>query len=243
MKASLKATLLIFTFIFLSHYSFAARYYFSTSSGDDSRTAAQAQNSSTPWKSINKLNSIFSSLKPGDEILFKRGDVFYGTIHITKSGAQGNPIVFGAYGDGPKPIITSLVNLTNWTHIGNGIYETPHQSFGNTVNIVLINNEPHEIGRHPNSDAPNKGYLTFKSTNGYNNITSDGLSGNWGGGEVVIRNSHWTIDSYKIQSHVGNIISFIQSAVSYNFKEGFGYFVKNHPNTLDKYGEWYYDPG
>src|SRR5690606_12931311 len=135
MKTSLKATLLIFTFIFLSHYSFAARYYFSTSSGDDSRTAAQAQNPSTPWKSINKLNSIFRSLQPGDEILFKRGDVFYGAINITRSGTQGRPIKFDAYGSGANPIITSLVTLRDWKNLGNGIYESSHSAFDHGVNV------------------------------------------------------------------------------------------------------------
>ncbi|HSI78763.1 MAG TPA: hypothetical protein VK957_22910, partial [Lunatimonas sp.] len=39
----------------------AADYHFSTSIGLDSRSAAQAQNPDTPWKSIDKLNEIFRS--------------------------------------------------------------------------------------------------------------------------------------------------------------------------------------
>ena len=78
----------------------AANYYCSSTDGDDSRTSAQAQNSSTPWKSISKLNSFFSSLQPGDVVLFKRGDVFYGSITINKSGSAGSPITFDAYGSG-----------------------------------------------------------------------------------------------------------------------------------------------
>src|SRR5690554_3302145 len=114
-------TLILFLFL-QYNYSLAARYYFSVS-GDDSRTSAQAQNPSTPWKSISKLNAIFASLKPGDEVLFKRGETFYGSIHINASGSQGRPITIGAYGSGDKPIITSLVSLNNWTSVGNGIYE------------------------------------------------------------------------------------------------------------------------
>ena len=77
-----------------------ANYYFSTSIGDDSRTVTDAQNPITPWKTLNKLNSFFSSLKPGDSVLFKRGDIFYGSIAITKSGTSSLPIVLSAYGTG-----------------------------------------------------------------------------------------------------------------------------------------------
>ncbi|HLL42111.1 MAG TPA: hypothetical protein VK369_03185, partial [Segetibacter sp.] len=55
----------------------ASTYYFSTLSGNDSRTSSEAKSSSTPWKTIGKLNSFFSSLQPGDQVLFKRGETFY----------------------------------------------------------------------------------------------------------------------------------------------------------------------
>src|SRR5215475_10608106 len=97
---NLLLSLLVAKLALLSGIAGATTYYFSTSDGDDSRTSAQAQNSSTPWKSIDKLNSFFSSLQAGDQVLFKRGDVFYGSINISKSGSSGSPIVFGAYGSG-----------------------------------------------------------------------------------------------------------------------------------------------
>ena len=55
----------------------SATDYYVSSSGNDS---ANGLSSSTPWQSISKVNSVFSSLNPGDRILFKRGDVFYGTL-------------------------------------------------------------------------------------------------------------------------------------------------------------------
>src|SRR6476646_11511365 len=78
----------------------ATNYYFSSSSGDDNRSSSQAQSSSTPWRSISKLNSIFSTLNGGDVIYFKRGDYFYGSITVSKSGSSGLPIKFDAYGTG-----------------------------------------------------------------------------------------------------------------------------------------------
>ncbi|MEJ7684845.1 MAG: hypothetical protein WKG06_44765 [Segetibacter sp.] len=75
-------TLLCFLQVCFLHSAWAATYYFSTSSGNDSRTSTQAKNPSTPWKTISKLNSFFSSLQPGDSVLFKRGETFYGSVTI-----------------------------------------------------------------------------------------------------------------------------------------------------------------
>ncbi|HEY5124074.1 MAG TPA: hypothetical protein VIK14_10090, partial [Ignavibacteria bacterium] len=85
---------LILIFLILSTIASATDYYVS-SSGNDSNNGLS---SSTPWKTIIKVNSAFSTMKPGDRILFNRGDTFYGTITVTKSGSTGNPITIGAYG-------------------------------------------------------------------------------------------------------------------------------------------------
>src|SRR5690554_1405713 len=124
MRTVLTKLVLCLALVVFCNFSQAATYYFSSSSGDDSRSASQAQNSSTPWKSIDKLNEIFKTLKPGDRVLFNRGETFFGTINISASGSPGNPIVIGAYGSGSKPIITSLVTLKEWKSVGNGIYES-----------------------------------------------------------------------------------------------------------------------
>src|SRR5690606_11386231 len=100
MRAVLTKLVLCLALVVFCHVTQAATYYFSSSSGDDSRSSTQAQNSSTPWRTINKLNAIFNTLKPGDRILFKRGDTFYGSINITESGSPGNPIVLGDYDSG-----------------------------------------------------------------------------------------------------------------------------------------------
>ena len=79
------------------------KYYFSTLSGDDNRTSTQAQNPSTPWRTLSKLNSFFSSLQAGDSVFFKKGETYIGNFIITKSGNSGTPIVITSYGTGNKP--------------------------------------------------------------------------------------------------------------------------------------------
>ncbi|MCU7550618.1 Ig-like domain-containing protein [Chitinophagaceae bacterium LB-8] len=217
----------------------ATTYYFSTS-GNDSYSSTQATNPSTPWKSIDKLNTIFSTLQPGDVVLFKKGETFYGTIKPTKSGTAAAPITIGAYGSGNNPVITGFVTLSNWTSIGSGRYESTDASLGASVAMVTMNGAAQELGRYPNSDATNEGYLNFES-HGTNSITDNELtsSTNWAGAEVVIRSSHWSLDRLSITAHSGGTITY-SPAASYTLKDGYGYFIQNDVRTLDKQGEWAY---
>lgn len=231
-------TLILFFCAFLSNSSFAINYYFSTLTGDDSRTSSQAQNQVTPWKSIAKLNSFFESLKPGDAVYFKSGEIFNGSIVVKKSGTATLPIIIGAYGDGDKPIINGLVTLSDWIDIGNGIYQTSCTSCKIDNSLLLINGEVQQLGRFPNND-----YLYYESTVGNTAIIDNQLSTtvNWTGAEVVIRKNRWIIDRAKITSQVGNRINYAVGTTDLPIKN-FGYFFQNDLKTLDAFGEWYMDP-
>ncbi len=243
MKALGKKIGMLILSIMFSHATLATDYYFSTSNGDDTRAAALAQNPSTPWKSINKLNSIFSSLKAGDAVYFKRGDEFYGTIHMNASGKAGNPIRLGAFGSGNEPVVTSFQKLEGWNTIGNGIVESNTRIKSNAVRILLIDKKIHHMGRFPNEDTNNEGYLKISSINGTERLTSNQLSAspNWQGADVIIKKNQWIIDTHKISNHSGNSISYT-GAADYSARENYGFFIQNHISTLDKFGEWYYNP-
>src|SRR5215204_3824945 len=101
----------------------ATNYYFSSTEGDDSRSSQQAQSPSSPWKTLARLNAIFNTLQPGDSVLFRRGDVFYGSINPSASGSSGSPIVLGAYGAGEKPVITGFTSFTGWYSKGGNTWE------------------------------------------------------------------------------------------------------------------------
>lgn len=222
----------------------AATYYFSSTSGNDSRTAAQAQSENTPWQSIEKLNSIMGSLSPGDRILFKRGEVFYGSIRISKSGTSGAPIVFSAYGNGAKPILTSMSAVNNWTSLGNGVFVTDLQiQPEGRLNILTVDDKIQELGRFPNFNDGNKGFKTITSTNGSNQITSNDFSNseNWLGAEIVIRKNPWVHDKHIITSNSSNSVSFNENPSKYSVSAGYGFFIQNHLKTLDQYGEWFHD--
>ncbi|AEL24539.1 malectin domain-containing carbohydrate-binding protein [Cyclobacterium marinum] len=223
---------------------FAANYYVSQEKGNDNRSLTEAQNPATPWKSIDKVNSLFNYLKPGDAILFNRGETFYGTLHISASGSSSMPIKIGAYGSGAKPVITSLKTISGWKAIGNGIYESNSSINTNTVQVLLINGESHELGRYPNSENENEGYLNIDDVSGNYLLSSNELGGSstWNGGEVVIKKNQWIIDTHQISSHSGNQIRYNGNISAYTAQKDYGFFIQNHIKTLDAFGEWYFNP-
>ena len=211
----------------------AATYYISSAGSD----AANGTSASTPWKTIGKVNAAFSSFKPGDRILFRRGDTFYGTLKITASGVSGNPIVIGAYGSGEKPVITGFTTVSSWTNEGNGIYSKAVSS-ASKPNFITIDNVWYAMGRYPNNS-----YLTYESFYTNISITDNqlGSSPDWTGAEAVIRKNDWILDRNLITKHSGTTINYRSSGSSRHGTANNGYFIQNDLRTLDTFGEWYYD--
>ena len=236
---------IFFSLVFISfvYFANARNYYFSSSSGIDSRSFIEAQSTITPWRSLNKLNYIFSSLKGGDSLLLKRGDLFYGKIIIKKSGLDNLPIVISAYGSGELPIISGFEKLSEWNFKGAGVYESNTNIEDSLLNMVVIDNDEFPMGRYPNNSDQNKGWLTISSYIKNNSINGDFFSPefNWAGGEVVIRKKNFVIDRSRILSQTGNTLNY-SSGSQYEPAKGFGYFIQNHIATLDQFGEWYFDP-
>jgi hypothetical protein len=214
-------------------------YYVSTSQGDDGRSASEAQNPATPWRSLAKLD--WSKLAPGDEILFRRGDVFTTPIEVKASGEQDKPIVLGAYGSGPKPLFSGFVEASGWTSLGGNVWETtaPVTTLS-SVEVVTVDGVQQAMGRYPNA-----GYLTYTSHAGTTSITIPSLSttSDWVGGELVVRRQRWILDRSRIVSVNGKSISYTyESGSASEPADGYGAFIQDHPATLDSPGEWWLDP-
>ena len=233
--------LILLLFLCCSINGFSTNYYFSSSDGDDARSTSVARNPLTPWKTLSKLNAFFSQLLPGDSILFKRGDTFFGSIKMLKSGSDALPIVLSAYGKGQRPIISGFISVSSWKPIGNGIFESDALATAESVNMVVIGGVNYAMGRYPNSNATNKGYLNFES-HGSNYILDNQLSStvNWKNAELVIRTTRWTIERTPITDHSGKQLTY-QSNLRNAISDGYGFFIQNHPKTLDQFGEWYYN--
>ncbi|HEY5370531.1 MAG TPA: T9SS type A sorting domain-containing protein [Hanamia sp.] len=240
----MKTQLVLLLTIFV-HTATAKDYYVSNSGND----ANNGTSSSTPWKTIDKVNS--SSFSAGDNIFFKRGDTFYGGIIASNAGRSGSPITYCAYGSGAKPVITGFTSVSSWTNTGGNIWEsTSAVSSLSTLNTVLINGVSTPMGRFPNGDAtypflPN--FDIFQSStgtgSGASSITSSSLSGtpDWTGADVVVRINQWTFGRSVITGQSGGTLNFT-GAVGGGLSPNWGFFIQNDIRTLDQQGEWYYNP-
>ncbi len=222
--------------------SIAKTYYFSSSVGDDSRSSVEAQNPETPWKTIDKFNNISRLLLPGDVIRFKCGDVFLGQIRPLRSGIANNPILFDQYGSGDRPVLTSMVELNDFESEGSNIFSTTLPKIEGGLNVLTIDGVIYPMGRFPNANSNNKGYLTIQSFND-KTITSNQLRApaDFTGAEIVIRKNNWIIDRHHIERHSGRNITYETSGNSNDPMSGYGFFIQNHPATLDQFGEWFFD--
>ncbi len=222
----------ILIFLLFSTIASATNYYVSSVGSD----AANGLSESTPWKSIAKVNTVFSLFNPGDKILFRRGDTFNGTIMITKSGLAGSPITIGAYGTGEDPVVTGLVTLGSWTNEGNGIYSTSLSGVSR-LEIVIVDGKQYWMGQYPNT-----GNLTYESFNSNLSITDNSLPAtpNWTGAELFFRKNYYTTARASITSHSGQTLFYseIPAASTSSLKNDFGYIIQNDIRTLKDFGDW-----
>ncbi|HVY36073.1 MAG TPA: Ig-like domain-containing protein, partial [Candidatus Paceibacterota bacterium] len=238
--AALFTIAMIGVLVFSSTTHAAGTIYYVAANGSDANSGTSP---SAPWQTLTKVNS--TSFAPGDQILFNRGDTFYGFFVPKNSGTSSAPITYGAYGSGNKPVITGLTSVSGWTNTGGNIWESAPIANGLSKEemMVTINGTLYPMGRYPNANASNGGYLTYESSSGNNQITDTTTpSQSWVGADLVVRKYRWSTDRGPITSQSGGTFTFTPLNSQYQFSNGFGYFIENSLATLDQQNEWYYNP-
>lgn len=223
-------------------------YYVSTTDGSD---GYDGLSTATPFETIAKVNTL--DLQPGDQVLFKCGDIWQGEqLIISKSGTAANPITFSSYpaGCANKPILTGSLPITGWTDQGGNIYraDLPTVEFPLGINQLFRDGQRLTMGRWPNLDAGNGGYSFVDSHSaGSDQITDNELpsSVNWAGAIIHLKNIRWSMIDREVTSSSDHTLvlnaGFSCLISGWTNCIGWGYFLNNHLSTLDQDGEWYYD--
>ncbi len=132
---------LFFSMFLMSGRLQAQTYYVDAVTGNDNFSGTSPSNA---WKTLKKVSS--RTFQPGDQVLFKRGQVWYGGLTISGSGVENKPIVIGDFGDEnePMPIFDGTYGPPfrfNWALVRNNIYKTVQGPGLNDPNILFYNGE------------------------------------------------------------------------------------------------------
>jgi hypothetical protein len=100
-------------------------FFVSSASGDDGADGLAPQSA---WRSLGKVNA--AELRPGDKVLFQRGGSWRGTL-AARSGREGAPVTYGAYGQGARPLLLGSVSRNDprdWHQDADNVWATAEPS-------------------------------------------------------------------------------------------------------------------
>jgi hypothetical protein len=126
----------------LTGSAWAASYYVSSSSGNDSNNGTSA---GTAWATLG-VHVNGGAFSAGDIIYLKRGDVWNEQLIPPSPGAPGNPIQFDAYGTGAAPVITAAAPISfvsgSWSYVSGSTWKATISSTiaSATVNVMRFGN-------------------------------------------------------------------------------------------------------
>ncbi len=224
-----------------------ATYYVSSSGGLDTNDGLSP---ATPFRTVGRVNTL--ALVAGDQVLFKCGDVWRAEVlRITRSGATGNPIVFGSYPDtrcSDKPALDGSQPITGWSVYSGSIWMADLTAganagrFPNGINQLFRNGSRIRLGRWPNLSSGD-GYSTIDAQPSGAQVTDNELpAGDWTGATAHIRGMRWYILNRNVTADSGTTLTLNSAASCWGGScAGWGFFLNGHLLTLDQEGEWHYD--
>lgn len=232
--------------VFLTSTAQATTYYVAND-GDDNNNGLTT---TTAWQSITKVNS--AHFADNDTVLFKRGNIFRGSITTTNFPLG---IQFDAYGMGENPVIAGSVKINNWkpSTLGANIYEAnvsqfitaDSQGVENKLENLFVNGKLMTIARYPNVVSPDKtNWLKVGTTAETDAFTDPKLAiynkpvDYWKGATLRIRTYSWFYKVFPITGFSNGKI--IATGLGTQLPK-WGYFIDGKLSELDYPNEWYYD--
>ncbi|MEO9474398.1 MAG: right-handed parallel beta-helix repeat-containing protein [Cyclobacteriaceae bacterium] len=220
------------------HTAFCQNTYYVSADGNDQNTGLDAVN---PWATIDKLNSFNDSFISGDQILFRKGDTFYGSLVFNLDG-----LTISSFGAGEKPVLSGgIVFNDGWSLIegSSNIWERTLPDPPVELNNLYREGERLPLGRFPNHNEFEDGFLRLETSTGTSQFVDEDLdnSFDWTGADVVIRVFEYRYNRIRVASHSGNTVNLGAGFDVPSLHENSGYYFVNSISALDLEGEWSYD--
>ncbi|MDM8565500.1 right-handed parallel beta-helix repeat-containing protein [Candidatus Halobeggiatoa sp. HSG11] len=269
MMYQLKQLIFLLILLFFTIPSYATTYYLA----NNGNNANIGTNENAAWQTINQLNQAFKDkmIQAGDNILFKRGDIFYGQIYSSAKAEENKRITFGAYGNpiDHKPIISGMLPINGWAKgTANGISvcqtnlsslpeiaETDkHNSFSVSDMIagkiqtlpqyLFFDGKLQVLARYPNHGFMFVDDNTSKKSKTIKDteLANVPKPNEWTGGNIILRTTNWTYGKNDIKKISKNSLTSSNILVgSGGLAINNGYFLQGKLAGLDVSNEWYAD--
>ena len=224
----MKKFLAVFLLAF-STVAFATDYYVSIN-GNDSNHGKSPDKAFATIERVNQLK-----LKPGDNILFERGGLFFGELVLVHSGKPEKPITIAAYGEGKaKSVLTGAVSLTEWENVKGNLFRC-------TVSLPV--KQLYSGNSYlPQGHLPNQGYFFMDQDGGRETLIDSELDNytDLVGATVRVQTVNWQWENREIIEFESGKIK-LDSQLWHPTQKDFGYYLENKLAFVDQPGEWFYN--
>ncbi|MBN2349204.1 MAG: cadherin domain-containing protein [Bacteroidales bacterium] len=238
----MKKRIFLSVFLFSLVYIIASGniYYFSSIHGDDSNDGTSI---SAPWKSMDKLQQLITTLSAGDIVRFEKGSE-WDLVKLdfdNLSATENNQILFSTYGQGAKPrfkgskITGSFIRNGNIWRIQDHDLPDYVVDGARLIPFLYINNQAFEVSRYPDTD-----YLYTSTTDVDYYLEDSGESwktNQWVNGLVAARVLNWKWYTRRINSNTSTRLDFDNFGSDYE-SSSTAYLIRNHIDACNLEGEW-----
>lgn len=231
-------------------------YFVDANAGDDAHAGT------SPAQAFRTLaHAAGVAYAPGDRLFLARGSLFREQLMWTRSGTESAPIVIGAYGTGPAPIVSGGDVVTGFTvHSGN-IYQASLPSVS-SIDDLFVGSDRQTRARFPNASATEpylfKDVYTTEHPNqamGVRYLKDSDMpappGGSYVGASIVTRvAAHAHVPAGVVAQGSDNVLSidfhtyneYLTPSQEWPLYQ-WGYFFYDKLEFIDEAGEWYFDSG
>jgi parallel beta-helix repeat protein len=242
----------------LSPAALAVNYFVDTATGNDAYTGTSATVQSGtpmlgPWRTLGKVNG--ATLQPGDNVFFRCGQSWRGTLRTASSPDPARPIRYSRFGSDctatNKPLFTTAATITGWQPWNDNVWVAPAPF---PITHAYASGQALRLAQHPNLDYAVQSwargmYVVDQSPPPPN--TTRGLldqelaaiaDRDLVGAGIRIRVQDWIINDLVITAFdpVALQLTFNQPT-GWAVRRNWGYYLDNKLWMLDAPGEFFYD--